>query len=74
MFAFQVQFASIMETLGKEALGKIMNVVDESRHQLELESSRASSEPQASVLNILSSKTVGMDWVSHTRLDGVIQA
>lgn len=50
-----------METLGNEALGKIMNVVDESRQQVELDSRRGSGRPQTSVLNILSSKNVGMD-------------
>lgn len=56
-----------METLGNEALGKIMNVVDESRQQVELDSRRGSGRPQTSVLNILNSKNVGMDsTLSHT--------
>lgn len=67
----QVQFASIMETLGNEALGKIMNVVDGSRQQVELDSRSGSGRPQTSVLNILSSKNVGMEdtlGVTYTRL------
>lgn len=62
-----------METLGNEALGKIMNAVDESRQQVELDS-RGGGRPQAGVLNILSSKNVGMDCilgVTHTRLGRV---
>lgn len=57
---YQVQFASIMETLGNEALGKIMNVVDEAQLQVELESRKGSRRAQTSVLNILNSKNVGM--------------
>lgn len=56
---YQVQFASIMETLGNEALGKIMNVVDEVRLQVELESRKGCRRAQTSVLNILNSKNVG---------------
>lgn len=46
----QVQFASIMETLGNEALGKIMNIVDEVKLLVELESRRGGKKPQTSVL------------------------
>lgn len=56
----QVLFASIMETLGNEALGKIMNIVDEAKLQVELESKRGSRRPQTSVLNVLNNTRVGM--------------
>lgn len=52
-------FASIMETLGNEALGKIMNIVDEAKLLVELESGRSSKRPQTSVLNILNKAQVG---------------
>nr|XP_040049254.1 zinc finger protein 37-like isoform X3 [Gasterosteus aculeatus aculeatus] len=48
-----VQFASVMETLGNEALGKIMNVVDEAELSPEPPSGRGGRRPQTSVLNIL---------------------
>lgn len=52
-------FASIMETLGNEALGKIMNIVDEAKLLVELESGKGSKRPQTSVLNVLSTARVG---------------
>ena len=52
-------FASIMETLGNEALGKIVNIVDEAKLQVELESGRGCRRPQTSVLNILNNAHVG---------------
>ena len=55
----QVLFASIMETLGNEALGKILNIVDEA----ELVSGRSGKRPQTSVLNILNNAQVGT-WPS----------
>ncbi|KAL6095392.1 uncharacterized protein ACO6RY_16598 [Pungitius sinensis] len=48
-----VQFASVMETLGNEALGKIMNVVDEAKLSLEPPPGRGGTGPRTSVLNIL---------------------
>uniref|UniRef100_A0A1A8SDF5 C2H2-type domain-containing protein n=1 Tax=Nothobranchius rachovii TaxID=451742 RepID=A0A1A8SDF5_9TELE len=53
-----VQFASIMETLGNEALGKILNIVDDVRLAVELHVGRNSKRPQTSVLNILSNANV----------------
>lgn len=55
----QVQFASIMEILGNEGLGKIMNIVDEAKLLVELESRRGFKRPQTSVLNILNNTRVG---------------
>lgn len=55
----QVQFASVMETLGNEALGKIMNIVDEARLLVQSESMRGTTRPQTSVLNILNNARVG---------------
>lgn len=53
-------FASIMETLGNEALGKIINIVDEAKMLVELESGRGGKRPQTSILNILNTARVGM--------------
>lgn len=53
---FQVQFAAVMETLGNEALGKMLNLVDEA----ELES--RSRRPQTSFLNVLTNAHVGMSF------------
>lgn len=55
----QVLFASIMEILGNEALGKIMNIVDEAKLLVGLESGRGGKRPQTSVLNILNKARVG---------------
>lgn len=55
----QVLFASIMETLGNEALGKIINIVDEVKMLVELESGRGGKRPQTSILNILNTARVG---------------
>lgn len=55
----QVQFASVMETLGNEALGKIMNIVDEAKLLVQPESMRGNTRPQTSVLNILNNARVG---------------
>ncbi|KAG7277121.1 hypothetical protein CRUP_024949, partial [Coryphaenoides rupestris] len=53
------RFASIMETLGNEALGKIMKIVDDTKFLMEFEqrsfkTSRGRKSPRTSVLNILS--------------------
>lgn len=48
-----------METLGNEALGKILNIVDEAKLLVELESRRGGKRPQTSFLNILNNKRVG---------------
>ena len=48
----QVQFASIMETLGNEALGKIVNIVEEADLHLELESRTGDRRPQISFLHV----------------------
>nr|XP_015817988.2 zinc finger protein ZFP2 [Nothobranchius furzeri] len=56
-----VQFASIMETLGNEALGKILNIVDDVRLAAELHVGRNSRRPQTSVLNILSNANVELE-------------
>lgn len=53
-----MQFAAIMETLGNEALGKMMNVVDEAELLVELES--PSRRAQTSFLNVLRNAHVGM--------------
>lgn len=55
----QVLFAAVMETLGNEALGKILNIVDEAQLLGQLESRRGGKRPQTSVLNVLSSARVG---------------
>lgn len=49
-----------METLGNEALGKIMNIVDEAKLLVELESRRGAKRPQTSILNVLNNARVGM--------------
>ncbi|KAM8837112.1 uncharacterized protein AB9W97_002469 isoform 2-T2 [Spinachia spinachia] len=54
-----VQFATVMETLGNEALGKIMNVVDEAKLSLEPPLGRGGKRPWTSVLNILNASHVG---------------
>ncbi|XP_029698662.1 zinc finger protein 696-like [Takifugu rubripes] len=51
----KVQFAAVMETLGNEALGKMMNIVDEA--ELESESRR----PQTSFLNILRNASIDVE-------------
>ncbi len=56
----QVLFASIMETLGNEALGKIVNIVDEAKLLVELESRKGIKRPQTSVLKVLNKACVGM--------------
>lgn len=48
-----------METLGNEALGKIMNIVDEAKLLVELEPGRGGKRPQTSVLNVLNNARVG---------------
>lgn len=57
---YQVQFAAVMETLGNEALGKMMNIVDEAELVEELESQ--SRRPQTSFLNVLRNAHVGMSF------------
>ncbi|XP_046888101.1 zinc finger protein OZF isoform X3 [Hypomesus transpacificus] len=53
-------FASVMETLGNEALGKIMKIVDDTKFLMDFEQKSfkavrgRKSKPQASILNILS--------------------
>uniref|UniRef100_A0A8C7ILL0 Zinc finger protein 501 n=1 Tax=Oncorhynchus kisutch TaxID=8019 RepID=A0A8C7ILL0_ONCKI len=53
-------FATIMEVLGNEALGKIMKIVDETKFLMDFESKSfkghrgKKAKPQASILNILS--------------------
>ncbi|MEQ2281177.1 hypothetical protein AMECASPLE_027674, partial [Ameca splendens] len=44
-----VRFASIMETLGNEALGKILNIMDEAR--LVVQVGRGSKKHQTNILN-----------------------
>lgn len=64
-----------METLGNEALGKIMNIVHDTRFLMDFEqkaarSSRGRRKPQTSVLNILSDARVGVYRGSaHRRLN-----
>lgn len=53
-YLHQVQFAAVMETLGNEALGKMMNIVDE----VELLESQ-SRRPQTSFLNVLRNAHIG---------------
>ena len=53
-----------METLGNEAMGKIMKIVEDTKFLMEFEqrsfkSSRGRKRPQTSVLNILSDGGVG---------------
>lgn len=50
-----VQFASIMETLGNEALGKILNIMDKAR--LVVQVGHDGKKPQTSILNILNHVT-----------------
>lgn len=47
-----------METLGNEALGKIVNIIDETELLVELQSRRRVKRPQTSILNVLNN--VGM--------------
>lgn len=61
-----MQFAAIMETLGNEALGKMMNIVDEA--ELESESRR----PQTSFLNILRNASIGRSFCDQF-LNGLIR-
>lgn len=53
-----MQFASVMETLGNEALGKIVNIIDETELLVELQSRRRGKRPHTSILNIINN--VGM--------------
>lgn len=48
-----------METLGNEALGKILNLVDEAGLLAELHVGRGTRRPQTSVLNVLSNAHIG---------------
>lgn len=48
-----------METLGNEALGKIMNIVGEAKLPVELDAGRSCKRPQISILNILQDTQVG---------------
>lgn len=48
-----------METLGNEALGRMMNIVDEAEPLVELESWKEGQRPQTSILNILNNTGVG---------------
>lgn len=48
-----------METLGNEALGKMMNIVDEAEPLVELESWKGGQRPETNILNILNSTGVG---------------
>lgn len=59
-YLYQVQFAAIMETLGNEALGKMMNIVDGAELVVELASQ--SRRPQTSFLNVLRNAHVGMSF------------
>lgn len=59
-----------METLGNEALGKIMKIVDDTKFLMEFEqrsfkTSRGRKSPRTSVLNILSDGGVGRYMVIH---------
>ncbi|KAF1373442.1 hypothetical protein PFLUV_G00238900 [Perca fluviatilis] len=64
-----VQFAAVMETLGNEALGKIMNVVEEAKLLLEPETTkrRGSKRPQTSILYILNNTCTGAEHSSGAR-------
>ncbi|KAI3365033.1 hypothetical protein L3Q82_010086 [Scortum barcoo] len=64
-----VLFASIMETLGNEALGKIMNIVDEAKLLVDLESGRGVKRPQTSILNILNKARVEVEHSYVVRLE-----
>lgn len=48
-----------METLGNEALGRILNIMDEAR--LVAQVGHVCKKPQTSVLNVLSHTSVGMN-------------
>lgn len=48
-----------METLGNEALGKILNIIDGARLEVELQFARSSRIPQTSALNVLHKANVG---------------
>lgn len=56
-----------METLGNEALGKIVNIVDEAQLQVEPDGGGA-KRPQTGILNVLNSarvgtfRTAGVSW------------
>ncbi|XP_029954677.1 zinc finger protein 224-like [Salarias fasciatus] len=56
-----VLFASVMEILGNEALGKILNIVDEVQPLLLCEAPRSVKQPQTSVLNILNNTRVDLE-------------
>lgn len=55
-------FASIMETLGNEALGKILNLLDEVGLTAEPPLGRGARRLQTSVLNVLSNAHIGKYW------------
>ena len=62
-----------METLGNEAMGKIMKIVEDTKFLMEFEqrsfkTSRGRKRPQMSVLNILSDGGVGMHSLHFTTL------
>lgn len=69
---FQKQFASVMEVLGNEALGKIIKLVDETKFLLDLEcktfSGKRAKRP-GSILNILS--VGGLGKKSHSVFTGI---
>ena len=48
-----------METLGNEALGKIVNIVDEAKLRVELQAGRGGKRPQTSILSVLNKARVG---------------
>lgn len=48
-----------METLGNEALGKILNIIDGAKLVVELQVARSSKMPQTSALNVLHNANVG---------------
>lgn len=49
-----------METLGNEALGKIMNIIDEAELQGALHFAKSGNNPQTSILTILNKTRVGV--------------
>eukprot|EP00064_Thunnus_orientalis_P022923 superscaffoldBa00008182_g23145 len=74
-----VRFASIMETLGNEALGKIVNIVDEAKLLVELQAGRGGKRPQTSILSVLNKARVEVEHSYGLRLqsadtDGSAQA
>ncbi|PWA21787.1 hypothetical protein CCH79_00018872 [Gambusia affinis] len=56
---YRVRFTSIMETLGNEALGRILNIMDEAR--LVAQVGHVCKKPQTSVLNVLSHTSVELE-------------